>query len=103
MFYNFSYKDNNNTGFNITMSSYTLKHSQNLTVTISNVLKNCLATKMKCQRPSRLLEVCWTFLKKNIIKGNSITSIALVKPYFSKLHIRIVVHDDILMNIYSAT
>lgn len=43
------------------------------------------------------------FLKKNIIKGNSITSIALVKPYFSKLHIRIVVHDDILMNIYSAT
>lgn len=61
LFYNFSYKDNNNTGFNITMSSYTLKHSQNLTVTISNVLKNCLATKMKCQRPSRLLEVCWTF------------------------------------------
>lgn len=80
------------------MSSYMLKHSQNLTVTISNVLKNCLATKT-VQASRSMLD----FLKKNIIKGNSITSIALVKPYFSKLHIRIVVHDDILMNIYSAT
>lgn len=41
------------------------------------------------------------FLKKNIIKGNLIISIVLVKFYFFKLYIRIVVYDDILMNIYS--
>lgn len=41
------------------------------------------------------------FLKNNIIKGKLIISIVLVKFYFFKLYIRIVVYDDILMNIYS--
>lgn len=100
LFYNFPYEDNNNTGFNI-MSSYTLKQSQNLTASCKNEMSKAI----QASRSNEIGECIGLFLKKYYYyrQCNAIKSTALLKPYFSKLHIFFVVHDDILMNIYTAT